>query len=99
MAPTRLLPIAILASSTILHAQVPAPSPVKSDKQSPSNAERMKAEVESGYANAPIDHLGGLKRGQVVTTGSLCGLVRLTGQTSIRATWGDIAALDITLPE
>ena len=51
------------------------------------------------YANAPLDHLGGLKRGQVVTTGSLCGLVRLTGQTSIRATWGDIAALDITLPE
>lgn len=51
------------------------------------------------YANAPLDHLGGLKRGQVVTTGSLCGLVRLTGQTSIKASWEQIATLDITLPE
>lgn len=49
------------------------------------------------YANSPIDHLGGLTRGQVVTTGSLCGLVRLSGQTSIKASWGEIAALNLSL--
>lgn len=49
------------------------------------------------YANRPIDHLGGLKRGQVVTTGSLCGLVRLSEQTTIKATWGEIAALQLSL--
>jgi 2-keto-4-pentenoate hydratase len=50
------------------------------------------------YANAPLDHLGGLRRGQVVTTGSLCGLVRLDGEKSLQATWGDVAKMDITLP-
>lgn len=50
------------------------------------------------YANAPLDHMGGLKRGQVITTGSLCGLIRLTDQTRIMAYWGDIAKLEITLP-
>ncbi|XUY29365.1 2-keto-4-pentenoate hydratase [Agrobacterium sp. rho-8.1] len=50
------------------------------------------------YANAPLDHLGGLKRGQVVTTGSLCGLIRLSGQTSIKVSWGDIGQLVVTLP-
>jgi 2-keto-4-pentenoate hydratase len=38
-----------------------------------------------------------LKRGQVVTTGSLCGLVRLSGQATIEATWGEIAALHLSL--
>lgn len=50
------------------------------------------------YANRPIDHLGGLTRGQVVTTGSLCGLIRLSGQATINATWGEIAALHLSLP-
>ncbi|KQO77657.1 hypothetical protein [Rhizobium sp. Leaf262] len=50
------------------------------------------------YANRPLDHLGGLRRGQVVTTGSICGLLRLSGQRSIRAAWGDIAELAISLP-
>lgn len=50
------------------------------------------------YANAPLDHLGGLKRGQVVTTGSLCGLVRLSGQTVVKAAWGDIAEISVRLP-
>ncbi|GAK69762.1 hypothetical protein [Agrobacterium rubi] len=50
------------------------------------------------YANAPLDHLGGFKRGHVVTTGSLCGLVRLSGQTLLQAYWGDIAKLTVTLP-
>ncbi|MEJ2123271.1 MAG: 2-keto-4-pentenoate hydratase [Alphaproteobacteria bacterium] len=30
------------------------------------------------YANAPCDSLGGLKVGQIVTTGSLCGLVAVS---------------------
>lgn len=50
------------------------------------------------YANAPIDNLGGLKRGQVITTGSLCGLLRLSDHTTVKATWADIGALEITLP-
>ena len=50
------------------------------------------------YANAPIDHLGGLKRGQVVTTGSLCGLIQIVGHAELTATWGDIAELAIALP-
>ncbi|WP_311272696.1 MULTISPECIES: 2-keto-4-pentenoate hydratase [unclassified Rhizobium] len=49
------------------------------------------------YANSPIDHLGGLTQGQVVTTGSLCGLIRLSGQTTIKASWGEIAALNLSL--
>lgn len=38
------------------------------------------------YANAQSDHLGGLKAGQVVTTGSLCGVlpVRATGLLEAR---------------
>lgn len=31
------------------------------------------------FANAPCDGLGGLKAGHVITTGSLCGLVPVTG--------------------
>lgn len=50
------------------------------------------------YANMPIDHLGGLKRGQVITTGSLCGLIRLSRQTSVKVAWGDIGQLAIRLP-
>lgn len=50
------------------------------------------------YANAPLDHLGGLRRGQVVTTGSLCGLIRLDGEKTLHASWGDGAEMDITLP-
>lgn len=49
------------------------------------------------YANRQIDHLGGLKRGQVVTTGSLCGLIRLSGQATIKAAWGEIAAFHLSL--
>ncbi|WP_320202627.1 2-keto-4-pentenoate hydratase [Agrobacterium rosae] len=50
------------------------------------------------YANAPLDHLGGLKRGQVVTTGSLCGVIRLSGQTKIKASWDGIAEMTLVLP-
>lgn len=50
------------------------------------------------YANRPIDHLGGLRRGQVVTTGSLCGLIRLSGQSAITASWGEIGELRLSLP-
>jgi 2-keto-4-pentenoate hydratase len=50
------------------------------------------------YANAPLDHLGGLKRGQIVTTGSLCGLIRLSGQTAIKTSWDGIADMALNLP-
>lgn len=50
------------------------------------------------YANAPLDHLGGLKRGQIVTTGSLCGLIRLSGQTAIKTYWDGIADMALKLP-
>jgi 2-keto-4-pentenoate hydratase len=50
------------------------------------------------YANLPIDHLGGLKRGQVVTTGSLCGLIRLSRQSVVKARWGDLPEMTIRLP-
>ena len=36
------------------------------------------------YANAPIDHLGGLKADQIVTTGSLCGSVPVEAPGLIR---------------
>jgi 2-keto-4-pentenoate hydratase len=37
------------------------------------------------YANRQIDTLGGLKKGQVVTTGTVCGLLSLTGPCAIEA--------------
>ncbi len=49
------------------------------------------------YANAPNDHLGGLKRGQVVTTGSLCGMIRLGGATQVKARLDTIAKMEIQL--
>ncbi|NTJ41823.1 2-keto-4-pentenoate hydratase [Agrobacterium larrymoorei] len=51
------------------------------------------------YANLPIDHLGGLKKGQVATTGSLCGIIRLEGQRYLRTRWGTIAELEIRFPD
>lgn len=50
------------------------------------------------YANAQNDHLGGLKRGQVITTGSLCGMIRLGEATRISARWDGIGEMDIQLP-
>src|SRR5205085_114584 len=37
------------------------------------------------YANAQSDHLGGLKGGQVVTTGSLCGVLPVRAPGLVKA--------------
>jgi 2-keto-4-pentenoate hydratase len=37
------------------------------------------------YANRQTDRLGGLKAGQIVTTGSLCGVLAVEGRCSVRA--------------
>jgi 2-keto-4-pentenoate hydratase len=38
------------------------------------------------YANAQSDRLGGLRAGQIITTGSLCGLVAVEGPGEVTAT-------------
>jgi 2-keto-4-pentenoate hydratase len=37
------------------------------------------------YASMPIDQLGGLRAGQIVTTGSLCGIITLDHPAAVRA--------------
>jgi 2-keto-4-pentenoate hydratase len=37
------------------------------------------------YASMPIDQLGGLRAGQIVTTGSLCGIITLDRPAAVRA--------------
>ena len=37
------------------------------------------------YASMPIDRLGGLRAGQIVTTGSLCGIITLDRPAAVRA--------------
>jgi 2-keto-4-pentenoate hydratase len=37
------------------------------------------------YASMPIDQLGGLRAGQIVTTGSLCGIITLDHPAPVRA--------------
>ncbi len=51
------------------------------------------------YANQPIDQLGGFKKGQVVTTGSVCGLIRIPERSLLKVTWGDIANMTVRLPD
>lgn len=40
------------------------------------------------YANSPMDKLGGLRRGQVVTTGSVCGLIKFAREADITISGG-----------
>ena len=47
------------------------------------------------YANAQIDHLGGLKAGQIVTIGSLCGGVPVTAPGPIRIEFDHRFGLDL----
>ncbi|QPC44114.1 2-keto-4-pentenoate hydratase [Kaustia mangrovi] len=47
------------------------------------------------YANAQIDGLGGLKAGQVVTTGALCGLVSVPPNCTLHADW--ISSMEMEL--
>jgi hypothetical protein len=50
------------------------------------------------YANEPSDQLGGLKPGQIITTGSLCGVISLQAPTQIdiRLNGALLMQLDIT---
>ena len=45
------------------------------------------------YANQPIDSLGGLKKGQIVTTGSLCGAIPISAPGRVIATLGALPPL------
>lgn len=80
-------PLIVEAEDDVLFAAVP--SHPQTDPLAPLVA----------YANAPNDHLGGLKRGHVVTTGSLCGMIRLEGTTRIIARWETIGSMDIQLAD
>jgi len=52
------------------------------------------------YANDPCDQLEGLRSGQVITTGSLCGVISLQAPTQIDITLNDVHVmqLDLTAP-
>lgn len=46
------------------------------------------------WASRPIDQLGGLRKGQIITTGALCGLIPVSGPARVEASlsgFGDIA--------
>jgi 2-keto-4-pentenoate hydratase len=49
------------------------------------------------YANAPCDLLGGLKAGQVITTGSLSGCPYVEGTTSIMAEIEALGAIELRI--
>jgi 2-keto-4-pentenoate hydratase len=47
------------------------------------------------YANQPNDYLGGLKANQIVTTGSICGVIPIENGGVIRAALGDLGRVSI----
>ena len=47
------------------------------------------------YANAPIDHLGGLRAGQIVTIGSLCGGVPVLEPGAVRIEFDQRFGIDL----
>ncbi|MGN6765741.1 MAG: 2-keto-4-pentenoate hydratase [Rhizobiaceae bacterium] len=47
------------------------------------------------YANAQNDRLGGLRRGQVVTTGSLCGVIPITTPFRLEIDWTRSFSFDL----
>ncbi len=49
------------------------------------------------YANAPIDFAGGLRAGQIVTTGTLCGVVPLPAPGSVVTSLGALPPLAFEL--
>ncbi len=51
------------------------------------------------YANAQCDRLGGLKAGQIVTTGSLCGLVKVPEPSEVVAAIEAIGEARLTFSE
>jgi 2-keto-4-pentenoate hydratase len=49
------------------------------------------------YANDPSDQLGGLRSGQVITTGSLCGVISLQAPTQIDITLNDVHVMQLDM--
>jgi 2-keto-4-pentenoate hydratase len=49
------------------------------------------------YANDPSDHLGGLRSGQVITTGSLCGVMSIEAPTQIDITLNDVLVMQLDM--
>jgi len=49
------------------------------------------------YANQPLDHLGGFRAGQIVTTGTLCGLVPVKADALVEAGIEDIGKASVKL--
>ena len=49
------------------------------------------------YANRPLDHLGGFRAGQIVTTGTLCGLVPVKPDALVEASIEDIGTARVRL--
>lgn len=47
------------------------------------------------YANQPNDNLGGLKAGQIVTTGSVCGVLPMTSIGSVKVELGKLAKVAV----
>jgi 2-keto-4-pentenoate hydratase len=47
------------------------------------------------YANQPNDYLGGLKADQIVTTGSVCGVIPIENGGVVRAALGDLGRVSI----
>lgn len=51
------------------------------------------------YANAQSDHLGGLKAGQVVTTGSLCGVLPIRTAGLLEAGISQVGQISVRFSE
>jgi 2-keto-4-pentenoate hydratase len=47
------------------------------------------------YANQPNDYLGGLKAGQIVATGSICGVIPIENGGVVRAALGNLGCVSI----
>jgi 2-keto-4-pentenoate hydratase len=48
---------------------------------------------------APIDRIGGLRAGQIVTTGTLCGVMPIAGPCRIRAELEGFGPVSLTLTD
>jgi len=49
------------------------------------------------YANAPRDAFGGLKPGEIITTGALCGVIPLPGPGHVTVTLSGFGTAELTL--
>jgi len=84
MVAKHLFPIAFLASSTLVQAQTAPLPPAKAEKPGQTNAERMKAEVEADYANAPVDEQEVKSHGRVSVGRQTIAYTSTAGTLTIR---------------